>query len=174
MTNTTKLISKILTMLFFAMLLGIALSQKADAVEFSGAKMEYMGAEKTGFYGFGLFTSDKRFDAELEFFMSTKGWQGNPDGEELHDNYKLFFFSFAAYFHFIRTDKISWYIGSGIMPWMPRSYAYHYTVGLDFFWDEDFRFFYNFRRLYNNAEAYHYPSGNSFSAGIKWTWSSSR
>ncbi|RME89732.1 MAG: hypothetical protein D6767_07945, partial [Candidatus Hydrogenedentota bacterium] len=144
-----------------------------SAYEFAGLKTEYMNAEKTNFYGFGLFTSNKRFDAEIEFFLSTKVFKGESEAKALSDKAKLFFYSFAAYFHFIRTDSISYYIGTGIMPLLPKVYAVHATLGMDFFWGENWRVFYNFRYLYNNASTavnYRYPGGATFAFGFKYTW----
>lgn len=143
------------------------------AVEFAGTKLEYMNVEQTNFYGFGVFTSNKRFDAEIEFFLASKVFSGNSDSsaESVGPDYKFFFYSFAGYFHFIRTDKMSWYVGTGIMPLLPKVYVYHYLIGVDFFWSENWRVFYTFRKLYNNAGSYSYPSGTSFAAGVKYAFS---
>lgn len=141
------------------------------AYEFSGFKLEYMNGEETNFYGFGIFTSNKRFDAEVEFFAASKVFSGKADQTSPSTgDYKYFFFSFAGYFHFVRTDSISFYLGMGIFPFIPKTYIYHGTLGMDFFWTENFRVFYNYRYLYNNAQDKRYPSGATFSAGIKFTW----
>ena len=142
------------------------------AYEYAGFKAEFMNAEKTNFYGGGLFTSNKRFDAEIEFFISSKGFEAGA--KNISPDVRMYFYSFAGYFHFIRTDSISYYIGTGIMPLLPKAYIYHATLGMDFFWSENFRIFYNFRYLYNNASGpninYYYPRGATFSFGFKYTW----
>ncbi len=146
------------------------------AHEFTGVKMEYMNTELTNFYGFGFFTSNRRFDAEVETFFATKMLKGTEETEEdlgykwIESDYKLWYLAFSGYFHFIRSDKLSMYVGTGIMPLFPGAYVFHYTAGVDFFWDEDWRIFYNFRRLYNNADEYSYPVGPSMSVGIKFTF----
>lgn len=163
---------KFIKILFFAIILCIS-TGSIHAYEYAGFKGEFMSAQKTNFYGAGLFTSNRRFDAEIEFFLSTKVFRPTPESVIDLDKEKLFFYSFAGYFHFIRTDSISYYIGTGIMPLLPRVYAVHATLGMDFFWGENFRVFYNFRYLYNNASSavnYHYPGGATFSFGFKYTW----
>ena len=144
------------------------LTQDLNAYEFGGLKGEYMNTNQTNFYGMGLFTSNKRFDAEVEGFFAQELFSGKAsEPGYITDNYKLFFVAFSGYFHFIRTEKFSLYGGMGIMPWLPKSYAYHFAVGMDFFWSENWRLFYNFRYLVNNASDYHYPSGTAVSVGIK-------
>ena len=145
--------------------------EKAYSNEFTGTKFEYLNTGKTNFYGLGFFTSDKRFDAEIEFFMSQKVYQRMGSDAPIHisEAYRRYYFSFAAYFHFIRTDTVSYYVGSGIMPLLPKAYSYHLTLGMDFFWYENFRVFYNYRLLRNNASSYAFPQGTAFSAGFKYT-----
>ncbi len=145
----------------------LAYGPTAQAAEFSGFKAEYLNAENTNLYGFGIFTSNKRFDAEAEFFLASKAFTGS---EGVANDYKFFFFSFAGYFHFIRTDSVSYYIGTGIFPFIPKVYIYHATFGMDFFWSENFRVFYNYRYLFNNADESRYPKGSTFAAGFKYTW----
>lgn len=160
--------------LFFLLLFPGALWSR----EFGGVKVEYMNAELTNFYGFGFFTSNRRFDAEVEGFLSTKTMKQRPNDksdEELGytwigDNYKFWYMAFSGYFHFIRSDKFSIYAGTGIMPLFPNVYVFHYTAGMDFFWHKDVRLFYNFRNLFNNAESYRFPLGPSFSVGLKYTF----
>ena len=155
----------------FTLILSASLSvltQNLSAYEFGGMKGEYMNTEQTNFYGFGLFTSNKRFDAEIEGFFAQELFSGKyQDPGYITDKYKLFFVAFTGYFHFIRTEKLSFYGGMGIMPWLPKAYAYHFVAGMDFFWTENWRLFYNFRYLVNNASDYQYPSGTSVSVGIK-------
>ncbi len=141
----------------------------SSAFELSGTKLEYMNAANTNFYGFGLFTTDKRFDAEMEFFASTRAFQ-NDAAYYFHEyDYKLWFIAFSGYLHFIRTDNMSFYAGVGIMPFIPRRYAYHFTIGTDFFFTEAFRVFYNYRIMENNAADFAYPRGTSYSFGFKYT-----
>lgn len=154
------------------------------AREFNGFKLEYMNAEKTNFYGFGLFTSDKRFDAEMEIFLATKIFRGETSNDRREEDlsnpasaplvtsdYRFWYFSFSAYFHFIRTDKATIYIGSGIMPLLPEMYAYHGTIGLSLFWSDHFRVFYSYRYLVNNSgPRYTFPQGPSFAFGLKYSF----
>jgi len=141
------------------------------AVEFGGGKLEYMNSKDTSFVGFGLFTSNKRFDAEIEGFAASQVFAGNTTiGSGLGSDYRLFFVAFSGYFHFIRTDKMSFYVGGGIMPWLPRAYAYNLAAGMDFFLSENWRAFYTFRWMENNADQYSYPTGASVSFGLKYAF----
>lgn len=141
------------------------------AVEFGGGKFEYMNSKETSFMGFGLFTSNKRFDAEVEGFVAPQVFTGNTtDTGYLGSNYRLFFVAFSGYFHFIRTDKMSIFVGGGIMPWLPRTYAYHFAAGMDFFFSENWRIFYTFRFMENNASEYRYPTGTSVAVGFKYAF----
>ncbi len=159
--------------LYPSFLLLVLLSSAAgiSAVEFGGGKFEYMNSKETSFMGFGLFTSNKRFDAEVEGFVAPQFFSGNTsDAGYLGDNYRLFFVAFSAYFHFIRTDKMSVFVGGGIMPWLPKTYAYHFAAGMDFFFSENWRIFYQFRYMENNAENYRYPTGTSVAVGFKYAF----
>ena len=158
------------TLITFAFFLLAFSVPEIAAFEYTGIKGEYMTIENTGFYGMGIFTSNKRFDAEAEIFLSSKLLAGTTDTASA--NYKKYYYAFAGYFHFIRTDSISYYVGAGIMPFIARAYAYHVALGLDFFWHNDFRVFYQYRFLFNTASDYAYPKGSAFSAGFKYTWSS--
>lgn len=146
-------------------------SISVNAIEMGGGKLEYMNSKETSFIGFGLFTSNKRFDAEIEGFMSPEVFTGNTgkDGY-LGSNYRLFFVAFSGYFHFIRTDKMSMFVGGGIMPWLPKTYAYHVAVGMDFYFSENWRVFYTFRYMDNNASDYRYPTGTSVAVGFKYAF----
>lgn len=156
--------------ILFSFLLLFGLVQ-LSALEYSGSKLEYMNVENTGFYGFGIFASNRRFDAEVEIFAAHQVFSGGTDRATFaKSSYKTLFYSFSGYFHFIRTDTMSYYIGTGIFPFLPRSYAYHFTAGLDFSWGENWRVYYNYRILFNNAASYRYPSGSAFAAGIKYIW----
>ncbi|MCS6984048.1 MAG: hypothetical protein NZM25_02830 [Leptospiraceae bacterium] len=163
--------------------MGIGLGQKLYGREFNGFKLEYMNAENTNFYGFGLFSSDRRFDAEMEFFFASKLFKGESedDAEEqgpdpvkaplVTSDYRFWFMSFSAYFHFLRTDKATVYLGSGIMPLLPQAYSYHWTVGMSLFWSDHFRVFYSFRHLINNAQGrYRFPAGPSMAFGLKYSF----
>lgn len=142
-----------------------------SAVEFGGGKIEYMNTKETNFLGFGLFTSNKRFDAEVEGFVATEYLSGNGnDPNYFGSNYRYFFVAFSGYFHFIRTDKMSMFVGGGIMPWLPRSYAYHFAAGMDFFFSDNWRVFYTFRYMDNNAGEYRYPTGTSVAIGFKYAF----
>ncbi|AFM14781.1 hypothetical protein [Turneriella parva] len=142
-----------------------------SAVEFGGGKFEYMNSKETSFMGFGLFTSNKRFDAEIEGFVAPEYFSGSTSSAGyLGDNYRLFFVAFSGYFHFIRTDKMSLFVGGGIMPWLPKTYAYHFAAGMDFFFSENWRIFYQFRYMDNNAENYRYPTGTSVAVGFKYAF----
>lgn len=160
-----KLVIKALLIIFFLFVPLINI----NSFELAGTKLEYMAADSTNFYGFGLFTTDKRFDAEIEFFASTRFFQGNGTEYFNEYDYKLWFISFSGYLHFIRTDNMSFYGGIGIMPFIPRRYAYHFTLGTDFFFSEAFRVFYNYRIMQNNAADFAYPNGTSYSFGFKYT-----
>jgi hypothetical protein len=154
-----------------AALLALGLAQEVSAVEFGGGKFEYMNSKETNFLGFGLFTSNKRFDAEIEGFVAPEVFSGNTDNAGyLGSNYRLFFVAFSGYFHFIRTDKFSLFVGGGIMPWLPRTYAYHFAGGMDFFFTENWRIFYTFRWMENNADQYRYPTGTSVAVGFKYAF----
>ncbi|HNJ66783.1 MAG TPA: hypothetical protein PKW28_12870, partial [Turneriella sp.] len=59
----------ILARLLVALLL-LGSAGALSAVEFGGGKFEYMNSKETSFMGFGLFTSNKRFDAEVEGFVA--------------------------------------------------------------------------------------------------------
>jgi hypothetical protein len=143
----------------------------ASAVEFGGGKIEYMNSKQTSFLGFGLFTSNKRFDAEIEGFIAPEVFTGNTsESGYLGNNYRLFFVAFSGYFHFIRTDKMSLFVGGGIMPWLPKTYAYHLAAGMDFFFSENWRIFYTFRYMENNADEYRYPTGTSIAVGFKYAF----
>lgn len=145
--------------------------QSLSAVEFGGGKLEYMNSKDTNFIGFGLFTSNKRFDAEIEGFAASQVFAGNTNyTNSLGPNYPLFFVAFSGYFHFIRTDKMSVFVGGGIMPWLPRTYAYNFAAGMDFFLNENWRVFYTFRWMENNASDYHYATGASVSIGFKYAF----
>lgn len=142
-----------------------------SAVEFGGGKLEYMNSKNTNFVGFGLFTSNKRFDAEIEgFFAPRLLGEDEQSATTLGEDYRVFFFAFSAYFHFLRTDKMSLFAGGGIMPWLPRTYAYHLAAGMDFFIGENWRLFYMFRYMDNNAAEYRYPTGVSVSFGFKYAF----
>ncbi len=152
-------------------LLLAGLTTVTNAVEFGGAKVEYMNSKETNFLGFGFFTSNKRFDAEIEGFISPQVFTGKTDQENyLGSNYRLFFVAFSGYFHFIRTDKMSVFVGGGIMPWLPKTYAYHFAVGMDFFFSDNWRIFYTFRYMDNNAGDYRYPTGTSVAVGFKYAF----
>lgn len=157
-----------------AILLALApaiLVTQVSAVEFGGGKFEYMNSKETSFMGFGLFTSNKRFDAEIEGFVAPQVFTGKTDDEGfLGSNYRLFFVAFSAYFHFIRTDKWSLFFGGGIMPWLPKTYAFHVALGMDFFFTENWRLFYTFRYMENNASEYRYPTGPSVAVGFKYAF----
>ena len=169
-------------MLKYTLALALALfllsSISVQAKEFGGIKLEYMNAQNTNFYGFGLFTSDKRFDAEIEFFIAQRAFEGTDKVDPatgattsaITSEYRLFYASFSGYFHFIRTDKMSFYIGTGIMPLLLRSYAFHGSLGADYFWTENFRAFYTFRYIATGGSDYSFPTGPSFAAGLKWTF----
>jgi hypothetical protein len=149
----------------------LASAGTASAAEFGGGKFEYMNSKETNFIGIGLFTSDKRFDAEIEGFIAPVFFSGNTDNEGyLGSNYRLFFVAFSGYFHFLRTDKMSLFVGGGIMPWLPKTYAYHFAAGMDFFFSENWRIFYLFRYMDNNAETYRYPTGTSVAVGFKYAF----
>lgn len=161
-----KLIAK-----WCAALLLLLLSGSISAVEFGGGKFEYMNSKDTNFLGFGLFTSNKRFDAEIEGFVAPTVFTGNTDQSGyLGSDYRLFFVAFSGYFHFIRTDKMSLFVGGGIMPWLPKTYAYHFAAGMDFFFSEEWRIFYVFRYMDNNAAEYRYPTGTSVAVGFKYAF----
>ncbi len=170
-----------------ALLIAFLLPTYVAGREFNGFKLEFMNAQKINYYGFGLFTSDKRFDAEMEFFFAQKLFAGETEADnrnqdenapppdprkapKVTDAYRFWFMSFAAYFHFIRTDKMGIYIGSGIMPLLPEAYSYHWTVGMNFFWSDHFRVFYNYRYLINNAGDYSFPNGSALSFGLKYSF----
>jgi hypothetical protein len=143
----------------------------ASAIEFGGGKIEYMNSKQTSFVGFGLFTSNKRFDAEVEGFVASQFFSGNSgENNTLGNDYRLFFVAFSGYFHFIRTDKMSMFVGMGIMPWLPKTYAYNFSAGMDFFFTENWRLFYTFRYMENNAEEYRYPTGVSVAVGFKYAF----
>lgn len=163
---------RIFTGIFRALVLpAVLLTVPLSAVEFGGGKFEYMNSKETSFMGFGLFTSSKRFDAEVEGFVAPQVFTGNTtDAGYIGDNYRLFFVAFSGYFHFIRTDKMSIFVGGGIMPWLPRTYAYHFAAGMDFFFSENWRIFYTFRFMENNAAEYRYPTGPSVSVGFKYAF----
>lgn len=153
------------------LLLALLAAQSAHAVEFGGGKFEYMNSKETSFVGFGLFTSNKRFDAEIEGFVSPIFFSGNTEKQDfLGPNYRLFFVAFSGYFHFLRTDKMSLFVGGGIMPWLPKTYAYHFAAGMDFFFSEEWRIFYLFRYMDNNAVSYRYPTGTSVAVGFKYAF----
>ena len=153
------------------LLLLLASAGAASAAEFGGGKFEYMNSKETSFMGFGLFTSNKRFDAEVEGFVAPAVFSGNTDNEGyLGSNYRLFFVAFSGYFHFLRTDKMSLFVGGGIMPWLPKTYAYHFAAGMDFFFSEEWRIFYLFRYMDNNAAEYRYPTGTSVAVGFKYAF----
>ncbi len=160
----------IVTRLLAALLL-IGSASALSAAEFGGGKFEYMNSKETSFVGFGLFTSNKRFDAEIEGFVAPTFFSGNTENEGyLGSNYRLFFVAFSGYFHFLRTDKMSLFVGGGIMPWLPKTYAYHFAAGMDFFFSEEWRIFYLFRYMDNNADAYRYPTGTSVAVGFKYAF----
>lgn len=141
------------------------------AIELGGGKFEYMNSKETSFMGFGLFTSNKRFDAEVEGFVAPQVFTGKTDNEGfLGSNYRLFFVAFSGYFHFIRTDKWSLFVGGGIMPWLPKTYAFHVALGMDFYFSENWRLFYTFRYMENNASEYRYPTGPSVAVGFKYAF----
>lgn len=148
-----------------------------EAKEFAGFKLEYLNSMDTNFYGFGFFTSDKRFDAEIEFFLATRALEGEDAKESnkkslsaIKKEYPLFYASFSGYFHMIRTDKMSLYIGTGIMPLIVGSYVYHGSIGVDYFWSQNFRGFYTFRYIQVGGNDISFPHGPSISAGLKWTF----
>lgn len=156
---------------FLALLLFALPFGKVTGAEFGGTKIEYMNAHNINFYGLGFFASDKRFDAEVEFFLASKVFQGrNDDTAFVGPLYRNFFVSFTGYFHFIRTDKMSIFAGLGIMPWLPEAYSYHWVGGTDYFWSQSWRVFFNIRYLVNNATEYRYPNGFTFGAGFKYTF----
>ncbi|HRP68084.1 MAG TPA: hypothetical protein PLY93_00935 [Turneriella sp.] len=142
--------------------------QSVEAIEIGGGKFEYMNSKQTNFLGFGLFTSNKRFDAEIEGFFSVQAFGDAADN--VGPDYRFFFVAFSGYFHFIRTDKMSLFAGGGIMPWLPRTYAYHLAVGMDFYFSENWRLFYTFRYMDNNAAEYRYPTGTSVAVGFKYAF----
>ncbi|MCX7633710.1 MAG: hypothetical protein N2Z22_10300 [Turneriella sp.] len=139
------------------------------AAEFGGTKIEYMNSKETNFVGLGLFTSNKRFDAEVEGFVAPSFFSGNAYSR-FGPDFRFFFVAFSGYFRFLRTDKLSVFIGGGIMPWLPRTYAYHFATGMDFFLSEEWRIFYMFRYMDNNAQPYRYPTGVAVSFGFKYSF----
>jgi len=151
-------------------LLAIAIPSSLSAVEFGGGKFEYMSSKETNFLGFGFFTSNKRFDAEIEGFVAPEYFAGGSVDGYFGPNYRYFFVAFSGYFHFLRTDKMSLFAGGGIMPWLPKTYAFHVAAGMDFFITENWRIFYMFRYLDNNAADYRYPTGASVAFGFKYAF----
>ncbi|MDZ7343098.1 MAG: hypothetical protein ONA90_01145 [candidate division KSB1 bacterium] len=146
------------------------LPQARFAAEFSGSKFEYMNSKQTNFIGVGFFTSDKRFDAEVEFFLAPAFFDSGQNYENYGPDYRFFFAAFSGYFRFLRTDKMSIFVGGGIMPWLLRSYAYHFAAGMDFFLSEHWRVFYMFRYMDNNAQHHRYTTGTAVSFGLKYAF----
>ncbi|MBV6492731.1 MAG: hypothetical protein LDLANPLL_00728 [Turneriella sp.] len=153
---------------FLLALFLLPFTASVEGIEMGGGKFEYMNSKQTNFLGFGLFTSNKRFDAEIEGFVSQKAFDDSAG--DIGEDYRFFFVAFSGYFHFVRTDKMSLFVGGGIMPWLPRTYAYHFAAGMDFYFSENWRLFYTFRYMDNNAADYRYPTGTSVAVGFKYAF----
>ena len=144
------------------------LCSPVSALQYDGVKLEIMNVENTNFYGLGIFTSDGRFDASAEFLLATKWFAQNSSLNLLDNNYPLYFFSFNADFHMIRSATYTFSVGTGIMPLFLDHYILHAALTFNHYFDDNFRLFFSMKKLINNAGSLKYPTGFANSVGFKY------
>jgi hypothetical protein len=144
------------------------ITSSVSSLQYDGVKLEIMNVENTNFYGLGIFTSDGRFDASAEFLLATKWFAQNSSLNLIDNNYPLYFFSFNADFHIVRSATYTFSIGTGIMPLFLDHYILHAALTFNHYFDDNFRIFFSMKKLINNAGSLKYPTGFANSVGFKY------
>jgi hypothetical protein len=151
-------IRKIFLVAFSFMILSYAYS-----LEYTGFKLGYMNVKGTNLYGIGIFTSDKRFDAEMSFYFGERFYrailednyydESEHNGMSFTDYHKFYegvFVAFSGSFHFIRSPRMSVYIGGGLLPPIPifARYLYFYHIGVSIYQSAKFRIDFEFKQIF--------------------------